>query len=157
MTRWTRLLAAGFGLAALAACAGPSRSTPATSAGPTTKTIVIGRSMIDPPDTTISTSEAVGFRSTADQVLQVQFVQPEAQAGKINCRVADPKQLERGQAPWAEFHAGYKGHLTADVPPGEFLSVCTFAPGYYAFTVKVIDQARPSDEKLGRQGTITVK
>jgi hypothetical protein len=157
MTRWTRVLAAGFGLAALTACAGPSRPTPAPGAGPTTKTIVIGRSIVDPPDTTIGASEAIGFRSTADQPLQVQFVQPEAQAGKINCRVADPKQLERGQAPWAEFHTGYQGHLTADVPPGEFPSICTFAPGYYAFTVKVMDQARPTSEKLGRQGTITVR
>ena len=157
MTRWTRVLAVGFGLAALAGCAGPSRSAPATGAGPTTKTFVIGRSVVDPADMTISASEAVGFRSTADEPLQVQFVQPAAQAGKINCRVADPKQLERGQAPWAEFHAGYQGHLTADVPPGQFPSICTFAPGYYAFTVKVLDQARPSDEKLGRQGTITVR
>ena len=163
MTRWTRVLAGGLGLAALAGCAGPSRptpptsTTPATATTPTTRTIVIGRSIVDPPDTTIGASEAVGFRSTADQPLQVQFVHPAAQAGKINCRVADPKQLERGQAPWAEFHAGYQGHLTADVPPGGFPSICTFAPGYYAFTVKVMDQARPTSEKLGRQGTITVR
>lgn len=163
MTRWTRMLAAGFGLAALAGCAGPSLptpatgTTPATRTTPTTRTIVIGRSIIDPPDITIGASEAVGFRSTADQPLHVQFVQPADQAGRINCRVADPKQLERGQAPWAEFHAGYQGRLTADVPPGEFPSICTFAPGYYTFTVKVMDQARPTDEKLGRQGTITVK
>ena len=160
MTRWTRVLAAGFGLAALAGCAGPSRPTPATGATPTTpttKTFLIGRSIVDPPDMTISASEAVGFQSTADQPLQVQFVQPAAQAGKINCRVADPKLLERGEAPWAEFHAGYQGRLTADVPPGQFPSICTFAPGYYTFTVKVMDLARPMDEKLGRQGTITVR
>jgi hypothetical protein len=113
--------------------------------------------MIDPPDTTISASEAVGFRSMAEEVLQVEFVRPDAQAGKITCRVADPKRLERGQAPWAEFRPGYQGHLTADVPPGQFPSICTFATGSYSFTVKVMDQARPTDEKLGRLGTITVK
>jgi len=118
---------------------------------------MIGRSIVDPPDTTINASEAVGFRSTADEVLQVEFVRPDAQAGKINCRVADPKRLEHGQAPWAEFRTGYQGHLLADVPPGEFPSICTFAPGNYSFTVKVMDQARPTAEKLGRLGTITVK
>jgi hypothetical protein len=157
MTRWTRALAGGLGLVALAGCAGQSRTAPATGAGPSTKTIVIGRSIIDPPDTTISASEAVGFMSTADQPLQVEFVRPEAQAGRITCRVADPKRLERGQAPWAEFRQRYQGHLVADVPPGQFPSICTFTPGSYAFTVKVMDQARPLDEKLGRLGTITVK
>jgi hypothetical protein len=157
MTRWTRVLAGGLGLAALASCAGQSRPAPTTSAGPPTKTIVVSRGLIDPPDTTIGASQAIGFRNPSDQVLQVEFVQPEAQAGRITCRVADPKQLERGQAPWAQFHAGYQGHLVADVPPGDFPSICTFAPGYYAFTVKVMDQARPTSEKLGRQGTITVR
>jgi len=160
MTRWTRVLAVGFGLAALAGCAGPSQPTPAPGAGaatPFTRMFLIGRNVVDPADMTITASEAVGFRSTADQPLQVQFFQPAAQAGKINCRVADPQLLQRGQAPWAEFHAGYQGRLTADVPPGQFPSICTFAPGYYAFTVKVMDLARPMDEKLGRQGTITVR
>ena len=151
------MLAGGLGLAALAGCAGQSRPAPATGAGPPTKTITVERGLIDPPDTTIGASQAIGFLNPSDQVLQVQFVQPEAQAGKINCRVADPKLLERGQAPWAEFHAGYQGRLTADVPPGQFPSICTFVPGYYTFTVKVMDQARPMSEKLGRQGTITVK
>jgi len=118
---------------------------------------MIGRGVIDPADVTIGTAETVGFTSTADQPLHVEFVTPSVQAGKINCRLADPKRLERGQAPWAEFRTGADGHLVADMPPGDFGSVCSFAPGYYAFTVKVMDQARPMDEKLGRQGTITVK
>ena len=157
MTRWTRVLAGGLGLAALASCAGQSRPAPTTSAGPPTKTITVERGLIDPPDTTIGASQAIGFLNPSDQVLQVQFVQPEAQAGMITCRVADPSQLKRGQAAWGEFHTGYQGRLTADVPPGDFPSICTFAPGYYAFTVKVMDQARQTSEKLGRQGTITVK
>jgi hypothetical protein len=157
MTRWTRVLAAGLGLTALAGCAGQSRPAPASGAAPARKTIMIGRSIIDPPDLTIGTAETVGFTSTADQPLRVEFVTPSVQAGKITCRLADPKRLERGQAPWAEFRTGEDGHLVADMPPGDFGSVCSFAPGYYVFLVKVMDQARPMDEKLGRQGTITVK
>jgi len=43
--------------------------------------------------------DAIGFISTAGDPLQVQFIQPTDQAGKITCRVTDPKQLERGEAP----------------------------------------------------------
>ena len=156
MRRWTLVVASGVGLAALAGCAGSSRPAPATGAGTSTKTFVLGPFRIDPANMTIGASDAVGFMSTATNALQVEFVQPKDQTG-ITCRLTDPSRLERGQAPWAEFRVNPEGHLRADVPPGQFPSTCTFKPGSYSFTVKVMDQARPLDEKLGQIGTITVK
>ena len=119
---------------------------------------MIGASRLDPMNVTISSSEAIGFLSTAADPLQLQFIQPAEQTGKITCRVTDPKQLERGEAPWATFHTSGEGRLTAYVPPGPFPSSCSFAPGSYSYTVKEVDaQMRPLEEKLGQLGTITVK
>jgi len=67
--------------------------------GAAQKTIVIGATRLDPGNLTITASDAIGFISTAGDPLQVQFIQPTDQAGKITCRVTDPKQLERGEAP----------------------------------------------------------
>src|SRR5262249_12725531 len=97
MTRWTRVLAAGVGLAALAGCAGgPSRPAPGSSAAPARRTIMIGRGVIDPADVTIGTAETVGFTSTADQPLHVEFITPSVQAGKMKLREADPEGAPTG-------------------------------------------------------------
>jgi hypothetical protein len=118
----------------------------------------IGATVTDPPSLTIATSDTVGFTSQAVDPLQVEFIQPQQQTGKITCRVTDPKTLARGEAPWAEFRVNGEGHLMADVPPGVFPSTCSFAPGMYTFVVRVMgQQMRPTEERLGRVGQITVK
>jgi hypothetical protein len=107
---------------------------------------------------TISTADLITFASTAGDPLQVEFVQPDAQSGKITCKVIDPAQLQRGEKSWAEFRMNEHGHLTAYVPPGPFPSACSFAPGRYAYRVRVLDeQMRPLQEKLGQLGSITVE
>ena len=147
-----------LGAAVLAACAGRSASLPAQRVGPSQKTIVIGSSRLDPQDLTIGTTDAIGFRSTAGDPLQVEFVEPDQQTGRITCRVTDPTQLERGEKPWAEFRLNRDGHFTAYVPPGVFPSACSFTPGRYSYRVRVLDaQMRPLEEKLGQLGWITVK
>src|SRR5262249_53934337 len=79
---WSRALVPCLGAAALAACAGRSASLPAQRAAPSQKTIVIGSSRLDPEDVTIATTDTIGFRSTAGDPLQVEFIQPDAQAGR---------------------------------------------------------------------------
>jgi hypothetical protein len=154
---WKHVLAGGLCLVTMADCAGRSRPAPAGGTGPR-KTIVIGATRLDPSDVTIGASELIGFASTAGDPLQVEFVQPDAQTGKITCRVVDPAELQRGEKPWAEFRMNEHGHLTAYVPPGPFPSVCSFAPGRYAYRVRGVDaQMRPLEEKLGQLGQITVK
>jgi hypothetical protein len=154
----SQVLLAWVAAVALAACASKQPPARVATQGPAQKTIVIGVTRLDPMNLTIGPSEAIGFLSTANDPLQVQFIQPKEQAGKITCHVTDPKQLERGEAPWATFHTSSEGRLTAYVPPGPFPSTCSFAPGSYSYTVKELDaQMRPLEEKLGQLGTITVK
>jgi len=157
MVGWSRILVGWLSLAAMAGCAG--RSTPArVGTGPLQRTIIIGETRLDPPDVTIGTNDAIAFASTAGDPLQVEFIQPSEQAGKITCRVSDPNQLKRGEKPWAEFRMNEAGHLTAYMPPGPFPSTCSFAPGRYSYRVRVLDeQRRPLEEKLGQLGSITVK
>jgi len=151
-----RVLAGWLCLAGIAGCAG-SRPVPAGGTGSRT-TIVIGATRLDPSYVTISASDLIAFVSTAGDPLQVEFIQPDAQTGKITCRVVDPAALQRGEKPWAEFRMNEHGHLTAYVPPGPFPSACSFVPGQYAFRVRVLDeQMRPLEEKLGQLGSITVK
>ena len=157
MTGWTRAFVGWLGLTVLAGCAGQNRPAPTAGMATSQKTIVIGATALDPEDLTIGASEVVGFVSTAGDPLQVEFVRPKVQTGKITCRLTDPKRLEPGHAPWAEFRTNEEGHLAADVPAGRFPSTCTFAPGFYAYTVKVMNAQRALDQKLGQMGTITVK
>jgi hypothetical protein len=155
---WVRAFPYCLGAVALVACAGRGVPPASHPAGPAPKTIVIGSSRIDPNDLTIGTADAIGFRSTAGDPLQVEFIQPDVQTGRITCRVMDPALLQRGEQPWAEFRPNTAGHLTAYVPPGAFPSTCTFTPGRYTYRVRVLDaQMRPLEEKLGQLGWITVK
>ena len=117
----------------MAGCAGQSGPALVAAKAAAQKTIVIGATRLDPGNLTITASDAIGFISTAGDPLQVQFIQPTDQAGKITCRVTDPKQLERGEAPWAEFHTSSEGRLTAYVPPGPLPSTYSFAPGSYSY------------------------
>ena len=158
MAGWARALVGWLGIAAVAGCAGQSRPAPVAATGAAQKTIIIGATRLDPVNLTVNASDAIGFMSTAGDPLQLQFIQPKDQAGRITCRVTDPKQLERGEAPWATFHTSREGRLTAYVPPGAFPSTCSFVPGSYSYTVKEVDaQMRPLEEKLGQLGTINVK
>jgi hypothetical protein len=158
MVGWNRVLVGCLCLTAMVGCAGRTRPTPASGTGAPKKTIVIGATRLDPPDITIGTADTIAFVSTAGDPLQVEFIQPSAQTGKIDCQVVHPQQLEHGEQAWAEFRMNQAGHLTASVPPGPFQSTCSFAPGSYSYRVRVLDeQMRPLQEKLGQLGSITVK
>src|SRR4029453_13241023 len=151
-------LVACLGIVALTACAGRGASTPASGGVRSARTIVIGATSIDPGDVTIETRDVVAFRSTAGDPLQVEFIQPDVQTGRIMCRVTDAQQNARREGPWAEFRMNAAGHFTAYVAPGVFASTCGFAPGRSTCRVRVLDgQIRPLEEKLGQLGTITVR
>src|SRR5262249_33824579 len=107
------------------------------SATPPGKTIMLGATRLDPANLTMTHDETLSFVSTATDLLTIEFTQPKDQGGRISCRVADPKLLESGEAPWATFRMNSEGHLAANVPPGLFPSVCTLAPGSYTYLVHV--------------------
>jgi hypothetical protein len=171
MVRRRRTLIGSVALGLLVGCAGQSgtvASAPAQSsriASPTAgvapaqaeRTIVIGPTRLDPPNLTLSRTDAVGFVNTGGDPMTMEFTGPKEQSGRITCRVSDPQALKRGEAPWAEFRLNDQGHYKADIPPGRFPSVCSLAPGPYTYVVhRIATGPTPSELRLGQQGTITV-
>jgi len=159
MARW---VLATIGLLATGALAGCSThaAAPTPSAGMhggARKTITLGATRIDPADLTMASSDVVAFTSTALDPLQVEFTKPQNQTGKISCKVADPKALKPGEKPWATFTQNAEGHFQAMVPPGPFPSVCTLAAGVYTFTVHRLTGNPYGEERLGQEGSITVR
>ena len=160
MARWVFAALALLATGALTACGvqtGSSSKT-ASSPGATQKTITLGATRIEPDDLTMASTDVLTFMNTAVDPLQVEFIKPPSQAGKIGCHVADPKSVTPGETPWATFSQNAEGHFAAMVPPGRFPSVCTLAPGPYTYVVKRLSaNPGPSDEFLGQEGNITVR
>lgn len=140
-------------MAGCAAQTGSSRHD-AGGTGAVERTIVLGATRIAPDNFTVASTDVIAFMSTAIDPLQVEFIKPASQAGKINCRVADPKSLKPGETAWAVFSPNAEGHLAAMVPAGRFPSVCTFAPGSYTY---VVHRIGVSEGRLGLEGNITVR
>jgi hypothetical protein len=172
MVRRRRTLIGSAALTLLVGCAGQNgtvASAPArsgTGASPTAgvapaqaeKTIVMGPTRLDPPNLTLTRTDAVGFVNTGGDPMTMEFIGPKDQSGRITCRVSDPQALKRGEAPWAEFRLSEEGHYKANIPPGRFPSVCSLAPGPYTYVVhRITSGPTPSELRLGQEGTITVR
>ena len=160
MKTWAYVALGLLATAAMVGCAAQTGSVRKDSSGPgaTQKTIVLGATRIEPDNFTMAPSDTIGFMSTALDPLQLEFIQPSNQAGKINCRVADPKSVKPGETPWATFSANGEGHFVASIPPGQFPSICTLAPGSYTYVVHQMS-ANPgnAENRLGLEGSITVR
>ena len=162
MVERRRTLIGSIALTLLVGCAGHRGAVaPGTSGSPAAqgqKTLVLGATRLDPPDLVLAANESLGFVNTASDPLTMEFTGPKEQAGRITCRLSDPKALKRGEASWAEFRLNDEGHYKANIPPGRFPSVCTLAPGPYTYVVHVVTAAlSPSELRLGQEGTITVR
>ena len=159
MIRRGYALLSGIVLAALVGCAEHKQAAPrpAPEAATSQKTIALGATRLDPSNLTIAAGAAVGFTSTADEPLQLEFISPKDQADRIKCHVADPKSMKAGEAPWGTFRANAEGRLTADIPPGRFPSVCTLAPGAYIYVVRHLGGINNPALRTPQEGTITVK
>ena len=95
MARWV-FAALALATSALTACGvqtGSSSKT-ASSPGATQKTITLGATRIEPDDLTMASTDVLTFMNTAVDPLQVEFIKPPSQAGKIGCHVADPKSAQ---------------------------------------------------------------
>ena len=160
MPRWVSVTFGLLATSALMGCAAKTGSSPgnAGSPGGAQKSVVLGATRIEPENLTMATTHTLAFLNTALDPLQVEFIKPSSQAGKISCHVADPKSVKPGEAPWATFSPNAEGHLAATVPPGRFPSVCTFASGPYTYVVhRLSGNPTPSEERLGQEGNITVR
>jgi hypothetical protein len=160
MRRWAYGALGLLAMSAVVGCAAQTGSVRNDSGGPgaAQKTIVLGATRIEPDNFTMASTDVIAFTSTAFDPLQLEFIKPTSQAGKINCRVADPKSLKPGETPWATFSVNGEGHFVANVPPGQFPSVCTLAPGSYTYVVHQLSAGPGTSEgRLGLEGNITVR
>jgi len=160
VTGTTRTMVGWMVAAMLFGCAGPSRTKSVAGSGETNALqITVGPTLIDPSDVTIRATAPVAFFNRGMNPMRIEFMHPETdQAKRITCTVQDPNTLKRGEKPWATFNMNSQGHMTADAPPGPFQSTCTFAPGFYWYTVtELVNILQPPDTSLGQKGTITVK
>jgi len=160
MRPWAHVALGLLTMGAVVGCTARTGSSVRDSGGPgaAQKTIVLGVTRIEPDNFTVGSTDVIAFTSTASDPLQVEFIKPTSQAGKINCRVADPKSLKPGEMRWAAFSPNGEGHFAATVPPGRFPSVCTLAPGSYTYVVHRLS-ANPgtSEGRLGLEGNIRVR
>ena len=145
-----------LGLAMLAGCA-TSTSSSRPASGPPRKTIVLGVTRLDPDNLTMRHDEQLVFVNTSTNPVQLEFINPKDQSG-IVCRETPSDSKRAPQGAWAMVQKSGEGHLQANVPPGEFRSTCTLAPGSYVYLVRPISmQIQSPDLNQGLQGTITVK
>lgn len=155
MTRRAHVLGV-LGLVVLAGCATQTSSS-RTASGPPRKTIVLGVTRLDPDNLTMRHDEVLTFVNTSTNPVQLEFTSPKDQTG-IVCRETPSDSKRAPQGAWAMVQKGAEGHLQANVPPGEFRSTCTLAPGTYVYLVRPISlQIQNPDLNQGLQGTITVK
>ncbi|MCW5891615.1 MAG: hypothetical protein KIT14_13840 [bacterium] len=120
-----------------------------------TQTITLGEDLIIPSDSTMSADEVLVFQNQSFNLLRVAFIPPPDLKDKIRCTWATSDPGKR--PPWGLFQ--FEGdRLVGLIPPGRFASVCSFAPGSYAFLVrKELDSVDVVTGTLDIKGTLTVK
>ena len=122
------------------------------------KTITLDNDDIRPSSLEMNHGDVLAFENRSTQPMRVQFTDPKDLIDKIRCgAIRSAKDKGTPSAPWALFMWN-DGGLSADVPPGQFASVCSLAAGHYAFTAKKIGNDPGSQSGvLPSKGTIDVK
>src|SRR6185295_14856132 len=110
---------------------------PGAHAKGATHTIVLDGDDIRPSSLKISHGDSISFINYAAGTVEVTFVEPKDLETKIRCSLVHGQDKPADSPPWALF-TWQGGKLVAQVPPGQFASVCSLAPGKYAFTATKI-------------------
>jgi hypothetical protein len=106
-----------------------------------TKTVTLDNKDIRPSDLKMRRGDVLSFVNSSTHPMHVEFTEPEGMADKIRCGlVRDAKAKGAPAAPWALF-TWSDGKLAGQIPPGKFASVCSLAPGHYAYTIQRIGHA----------------
>lgn len=123
----------------------------------TTKTVVLDSTDIRPASVTLAHGDVLSFLNSSTYPMAVTFIEPKDIEQRVRCGLVHGKK-DKPAAPWALF-TWEDGKLAATIPPGQFASVCAFAPGKYAFTAEGIGhQARnPGTGVLPAKATIEVQ
>ena len=123
------------------------------------QTITLDTADLRPETLTMSKDDRISFVNSSTQPFHVTFVEPKDIAQHIRCGLVRPNDKTQPSAPWALF-VWRDGRLEADIPPGQFASVCSLEPGTYAFTAERIGHRTPSGDTattLPLKGQIEVK
>ena len=122
------------------------------------KTITLDNDDIRPSSLEMDHSDIVTFENQSTHPMRVVFTEPKDLIDKIRCSaIRNAKDGGTPSAPWALF-VWNDGKLAADVPPGQFASICSLAAGHYAFTADSIGNDPGSQSGvLSEKGQIDVK
>jgi hypothetical protein len=121
------------------------------------KTIVLDNEDIRPSALEMAHGDVLTFENHSTHPMHVEFTDPKDLIDKIRCgAIRDAKDKSAPSAPWALFTWNH-GKLSADVPPGQFASVCSLAAGHYTFTADDIGNDAQRQGTLPSKGQINVK
>lgn len=124
-----------------------------------TATITLDTADLRPETLTMNHDERIQFVNSSTHPYHITFIDPPDLAQRIRCGLIRSDTKTRPAAPWALF-IWQNGRLVADVPPGQFASVCSLEPGTYAFTAERIGHRAPSGDTattLPLKGRLEVK
>ena len=123
------------------------------------QTIAVGRDRIVPTALTMSASDVLVIENFSPYPKTIRFISPENQVDKVRCGLLEPGAA-KGEGELALFRWDDKNRLVATIAPGRFGSLCSFAPGEYAYVVEpavAVPGGSSAAQALRPKGTITVK
>ena len=133
---------------------------PEAHAKGTTKTVVLDGNDVRPADLEMAHGDVIAFVNYSTQPIQLTFIEPKDLSSKIRCGLVRERQGEgRTRRPVGALPVAGRQAL-ANVPPGQFASVCAFAPGHYAFTAETVGHkvsATAGGTVLAAKGQIEVR
>ncbi|MFN8546167.1 MAG: hypothetical protein U0807_18450 [Candidatus Binatia bacterium] len=158
LTATTRVAAALLGLCVTIGVADAAEDV-AGHAEHAQKVVHVAPNRIAPSDVELTKDDVLVFENHALYPMSITFTDPAEQADKIRCGLVHGAK-EKAPAPWAVFTWDWKKRLTANVLPGRFASVCSFAPGQYSFVALRAGGTSVRPEAVSGdalKGNITVK
>jgi hypothetical protein len=122
------------------------------------KVITMDGELIRPSALLMREDDVLEFVNYSTTPIMLVFVEPQDQTDKIRCHVIHSTNGDPAEASWQLFGWSPSNQLTAVIPPGRFVSVCSLVPGQYAFVTQRIGRGVGSPpDALGAKGTITVQ
>ncbi len=119
------------------------------------KTVIVGKTGTLPSDLTMDKGDVLVFENYTSGAVTITFTEPADQTDKIHCGLVRPK-ASKNAPPWAKFSFDARKRLSATLPPGQFASLCSLAPGNYVY-----ETSRPFGGYVGNRqpakSTITVQ
>jgi hypothetical protein len=120
------------------------------------KTVILGKlGAALPSDLTMDKGDVLVFENYSSGAITIRFTEPADQTDKIHCGLVRPK-ASKNAPPWAKFSFDDRKRLTATLPPGQFASLCSLAPGNYVYETSQAFGAQVGTRQPGKH-TVTVQ